>query len=145
MCKIWSELVKISVSYDQNKFSHVSLMKRTWRIKSMHQKHIFCSFPLAKHTSLNPSFFGGSVFDLSQKQPFLKEEIENRTPRKASFPVRIWPFFMWTRGNAKKKTPHTIQTILGFFFFNGKWLFFRGKLKFSVIFQDGNGISKRAG
>ena len=69
-----------------------------------------------------------------EKQPFLKQEIENRTPRKASFPVRIWSFFMWTRGNPKKKTPHTIQTILGFFFFNGKWLFFREKLNFFGYF-----------
>ena len=71
---------------------------------------------------------------IHEKQLFLNKEIENRTPRKASFPVRIWSFFMWTRGNPKKKTPHTIQTILGFFFFNGKWLFFREKLNFFGYF-----------
>ena len=50
--------MKISLSYDQNKFSCFPLMKHS-------EKQIFLFVYLAKSESLNLRFFRGSVFDLS--------------------------------------------------------------------------------
>ena len=73
---------------------------------------------------------------------FFNKEIENKMYRNASFPVRIWRLFMWTRGNAKKKNCSYYPEHFRFHFYSFKTDWFLVKtwknLWKTAVFEAGN-------